>query len=390
MSMIRCGAQVALLAWAFAAPFAAAETLHRYDADTSASLTRTSVTYGRVPSPGSTLRHRWVVAGRDADGRLRVEGHRFTSTSRRYITRDWLTGAGSVSRVSVGWVGASGAHGDDDRFITAVRDSNGRLRLILWEHGRSTRLGTATFRPAIRSSQIDTASLYNGYFVTAAREADDDIRIDLWRVTSDDRIVHRTSAIAGSGSWANVVNAEGRRVVAVFRNTSGQLTTQMFSINDHYDDFDYHSGWVSSQAGEVKARAWNDRFIVAAFETASDQLGVYFFDTQGGIHFHSSNIQSGHTTGTISDLAISRRGKLATAVRDSAGHLKLLRWDLSADGSVERLTDNEVSGYPMGDATHVLAEGGSGIGSDLSTHNQLLTGGRDSNDELRLTVFHSN
>jgi hypothetical protein len=367
---------------------ARADELHRYDIDTASPTDHIDVAYGRVPTPGSNLLHRWVVAGRDANSNLRIRGYAFTSSSRENITNDWATSAGTVTQVAVAWVGASGYSDEDDRFVTAVRDSEGKLRLISWAYGEAERLDTGDYQPSILNSQISIATLFNGYVATAAREADEDIRLDLWRITNSGSVIHEASAIAGRGSFANVVVARTGKLVAVFRNQEGQLSTQMFSIDAQYSQLTWHSGWVSSQAGKVKARPWNENYIVAAFETSSDTLGVYFYDTQDDIKWHAGNIQSGHATGAIADLSVNTTGKLTTAVTLPSGTLKIIRWNF-VSGGVERDTDNVESGYPEGAASYPAVEGGSGAGNDISTYDQLLTAVREADGDLRLTVWHS-
>ena len=367
---------------------AGAEELRRYDVDVYGAMSKIDIAYGRVPTAGSTLLHRWVVAGRDADSNLRIKGFAFTSSTRQNIDNTWTTTAGGVSQVAVAWVGANDYDGQDDRFVTAVRDTDGKLRLMSWRYGEAARLDTATFLPAIKNSQISIASLFNGYVATAAREPDDDIRLDLWRVTSAGFIHHRASAVAGRGSFANVVYGFNGQIVAVFRDTDGRLSTQEFSISTQYDRLVWASGWVSSLAGKVKARSYNDRYILAAFETSAGTLGVYFFDTQGDIHWHAGNIQSGHGTGAIEDLAVNGTGKVTTAVRMPSGNMKVVRWEFSG-AAVTRETDNEVSGYPEGAASALAVEGGSGAGEDISTHDQLLTAVADEHGDLRVTVWHS-
>ena len=122
----------------------------------------------------------------------------------------------------------------------------------------------------LSNTAISITTLYNDYMVTAARELDDDIRLDLWRITNAGSIVHEASTIAGRGSFANVVQDYNGHVVAAFRDEQGQLSTQKFSISTQYDQFYYHSGWVSSQTGKVKASSYNDHYIVATFITAAD------------------------------------------------------------------------------------------------------------------------
>lgn len=367
---------------------AAADTLERHDIDTFSALHRFDLTYGRVPDPASTLRHRWVIAGQDAASNLRIRGFAFTNASREFIDQTWTTSAGAVSQVALAWVGAEGPDGEDDRFVTAVRDSEGLLRLISWRYGQAARLDTASYLPVINNSQISIATLYNGYLATAARETDNEIRLDLWRVTGSGIIQHRAWAIAGRGSFANVVNALNGQIVAVFRDEDGRLSTQEFSISTQYDALVWSSGWVSSLAGVVKARSYNDRFIVAVFETDSGTLGLYFFDTQGDISWHAGNIQSGHPTGSITDLAVNGTGKLTTAVRQGDGVFKVIRWAYSS-GNVERDTDNEESGFVEGAGSDPAVAGGSGIGADLNTHDQLATAVTDGNGNLRVTVWHS-
>ena len=250
----------------------------------------------------------------------------FIQSGGSFVRRGTAT-AGAISDVST----AALANG---RFVTAMRDGSNDLRLISWDvasDGTITRRETAT---AGTIGEVSLASLNSGRFVTAMRDGSNDLRLISWDVASDGTITRRETATAGTIGEVSLVALSSSRVVAAIRDGSSNLRLIVWDVAG--DGGMIRRG--TARAGRIS--------LVSLLPLGSSRVVAAMRDGSGGLRLITWDLDvSGNltrrgdeTAGAVSKLSLSALspGRLVVAVRDGTGNLRLLSWDVATNGTLTR------------------------------------------------------
>ena len=229
---------------------------------------------------------RVLIAVRDGSGNLVVKNWEVMSNGALKRVGDTaLQGqpAGAISLVAI-----SGAGGG--KIVTAVRDSGGNLKLVVWEvlsSGGIKRLGDS-------GQQGEPASLLDvgggeGYLVTAIRDGGGNLKLISWKISPDGTVITR---VADSGHVAGGID----RLSCVSLPKAGLL----FGSDP------------SRIVTAVRTKGGGLKLIVWQIAPNGAVTRMEDFDETSAISF----VRMYPTTTDV----------YLTAVRDSAGNLKLMAW----------------------------------------------------------------
>ena len=246
---------------------------------------------------------RVVTAVRDSEGSLKVTG--WTVSALGAITHadtdiDNLTGR--VSEIAIDTVGA-------DKVVTAVRAQNGRLKLITWsvdDHGMVARLGdSGDLGQAGSKITLQTLALSTSRAVTAMKNANGDLELTTWEMDA-------------GGSWTDL-----HSVLSYTANEIGMTNYCRNCAPDVSDPPTYRvlTG-VKDNAAHLKLISWN-------------------IDANGNIAQHLESTAAAQCTSQIAlnyQKAYDKE-RIITAVRNSSGNLELITWRFN-NGQIERLADS--------------------------------------------------
>ncbi|MBP0016365.1 MAG: hypothetical protein J7647_02270 [Cyanobacteria bacterium SBLK] len=275
-------------------------------------------------------RHNFAVtAVRDSDGNLRVISWRVRCGTP--ITRRDTEVAGAVSEIAL-------TQARDGFVVTAVRDSDGNLRVISWEvepNGTITRRDTevagAVSEIAV-AQRLDPFSPLDTFIVTAVRDSDGDLRVISWSVSNTGNLTRRDTEVAGAVTTIDVAG--------------------------------YNKGVVTG----VRDSANNLRLI--SWEVANNG-GITRRDTETAGMVSAIAMDSAHPR-TAADPSI-----VVTALRDNNNNLRVISWSVSDTGNIIR-RDTEVAGIVSNIDTAQIRLG------DGPIKDRFVTAVRDSNADLRI------
>lgn len=136
---------------------------------------------------------------------------------------------GEISRLSLAGLN----FGSSSLFVTAVRNSEDKLQLLVWAasaNGEAEVRSTHTTDGTIK--EVAIAVLGEKRFVTALRDSNDQLRVIAWQASSDGRSIDRLGT--ATGSKINRVSAAGThssdQVFVAARNSEGKLEVWSFEI----------------------------------------------------------------------------------------------------------------------------------------------------------------
>jgi hypothetical protein len=215
------------------------------------------------------------------------------------LVRQSSASAGTVHRLAAVAIGGG-------RLVTAVRDGSGNLKVIAWGIGPDgssvERLGSAS---AGTGQEVAASFAGLGLVATAVRTATGTLKVILWKVDEAGQVTR-----AGDGSAGAIGSA-----LSICRVGLGLVVTS-----------------VITGEGNLKVIAWS--------VTASGEITRQADATAGAVS-RIASAESWPLRVTDDGLESNTYGQLTTAVRDSAGNLKLIHWAITKNGkSITRLADS--------------------------------------------------
>jgi hypothetical protein len=276
--------------------------------------------------------------------------------------------------------------------LSAVRTDAGNLKLIGWSTGGATvsrqddsanQAGAVSEIAMTRSRNIP---------VTAVRTANGTLKLISWDDNIDLSSINRLKDSANQAGEATRIAIQpvglGREAELVTACRTGSGILKLISWNlQRGDGALTRLGDSQNKAGAISlvdmTTVMRGNIIVTAVRNASGDLKLISWRiSPDGTTFDRLD-DSGTQAGKVSEIAIagSEEGTRAvTAVRDGAGNLKLISWDIAQDGTITRLDD---SANEAGQATNIAIDGG---GGDFSP-SRYVTAVRTGSGNLRLIAW---
>jgi hypothetical protein len=251
--------------------------------------------------------------------------------------------AGDVDQIAAVPLGAS-------RLVTAVRSANTeRLKLILWEISSGgteiTRLGDSGTQAGVVGA-IALADLGFGKLASAVRTSEGTLKVILWDASGA-----TVTRLGDSGDQAGAVDlvaavatGPGQLVTAVKGTESGRLRLIRWDISPDATTIarGADSGTQGGAIDRLAAAANGPGQLVTAVRTSGGDLRLIAWTVDGsGIHRVAD---SGMQAGAVDRVAVASLGlgRIATNVRSTnSGRMKLIVWSVDAKAAaVTRLGDS--------------------------------------------------
>ena len=223
------------------------------------------------------------------------------------------------------------------RVVTAVRLTNGNLKLISWgitDAGQLVRRGDET---AGAITDVTIAEPRSDIVVTAVRLANGQLKLISWRIESDGTPTRCDDETAGPITDVALVTVKTGVVVTAVRLTNGNLKLIAWTVSPN--------GTIARR-GDINAGAITavhttrtpavDDGLVTAVRLADGRLKLIAWETSG--NGATITRRGDATTGEVSDVAIVHRGSggkfLLTAARDGNGKLLMQSWEVGSGGDL--------------------------------------------------------
>lgn len=209
---------------------------------------------------------------------------------------DTLTKLSEVKRGEISRLSIAGLNfGRSGLFVTAVRDDEDKLRVLVWANAETEPRAVAT---AGTVTEVATAALSRKRFVTAVRDGDDHLRVIAWQASEDGRAVERLGTSVGPRiSKLAAASSAADTVFIAARRSDGRLFASYFevvgdSVNPKESETYAEVGTIAASSGTTNTAAMRD---------SGGKLRL--------IHFWNPLFRGGTGTGAdISDVRISNDG----------------------------------------------------------------------------------
>ena len=292
------------------------------------------------------------------------------SNLKRLIARKGTGAGGEVSEVDVAQVA-------DGRVVTAVRTSSGNLKLIVWDISTD---GTQVTRKgeieAGSATDIRVCGFALGLVVTALREDNHDLKLIAWRIKANGEAERKGSEAAGTIQALAMCRLSidyVEYVVLAVREKENNLKIIAWKLTPHGNFI----RMADANAGDVK--------LVSISSAGMDSVETYIRDSDGNLKVILWQITSGKvirkgdaTAGPIDDVSGCNMDlDLSIAAVRTGGHLKVIAWQASADQlELERRGDSS------NEAGAVKEIATCRMGTDL-----LVTAVRDADNKLKVILW---
>ena len=278
-----------------------------------------------------------VTAVRDGAGDLKLNTWGVNSSG--VITPDSEEVAGAATQVAVEHPGLT------RDVVTAMRDSNGDLKLIAWDilqSGGIVRKGDelAGAVTKVAMTRVPTGGIG---VITAVRLGTGELKLIAWEVTTDKQFIRRGEATAGAVTEVAVTRVvEGfTGVVTATRGANGNLKLISWDVTPSLQIIkkaEAEAGAVTAVTTATVRVANFKEMVVTAVRLTDGNLKLIAWEVDANGQLTRRGEVLG---GAISKLALThpQDNDLVTTVRDGASNLKLIAWEVSATGEIQRQGD---------------------------------------------------
>jgi hypothetical protein len=112
-------------------------------------------------------------------------------------------------------------------YVVAVLDESNNLRIVTWQSIDPTPLGISSIRHSEPADKVAIAKVTGRSFVTPIKDSDGNLRVILWTISSDGKIINRVSHLTGPEIIeVTATEANGAALIAA-RRPNGQVFTVM-------------------------------------------------------------------------------------------------------------------------------------------------------------------
>ena len=265
---------------------------------------------------------RFATAVRASDGTLRVIAWQLGSDG--LVSQIGSESAGATDRIAAAQMGRN-------QLVTAVRTEGGDLKLISWRVGATgtvTRSGSAD---AGLLRDVAIVAINRNTAVTAVRTSESDLKLISWRVDSVSGAITRLRDTSfGKSVQQEVVSVAPGRIVVAIRPTSGHILLRALDV-DATGGFTSRGTISGPRISEFTMATLSGERVVTAGRRADDGSLVLtsWNVTPSGVLTQRSEANAG----TANAVAVATRGTAhaIVAVRLAAGTMRLIAWDAVGD-----------------------------------------------------------
>lgn len=287
---------------------------------------------------------RLITAVQTSSGNLKLIEWRIHSRGGVQRVADSGSAAGDATHIDIARAQSQ------NRFITACRTSNGRLKLISWSAGGTiTRLGDSG-NAAGDATLNRIVAITNTIFVSACRTESGNLLLISWRLNSDGSITRLSDSSNAAGTVSEISliylrsSGSNHQIATTVKTSSGRLKVIIWNV--------LSNGAITRLGDSGSAIEIGSRICSAV--TLGGFLAISC-KTEGGVGFLKIIIfsvspngktvtrqgDSGSLAGSIGRNALMTRPYgVISAVSTASGTLKLIKWQVSNSGVVTRFGDS--------------------------------------------------
>ncbi len=302
-----------------------------------------------IASANGAQAGRIITAVRTSQGKLRLISWQVSGSGPITRLADSGSQAGSASSIDI-------ARGR--RFVVACRTASGNLKLISWDidgTGTITRTGDSGDQ-AGKSTGIKIVAISNTLFVTACRAADGRLLLISWRLNSNDSLDRLGDSAEAAGKIGEVsllklpLTNTSERIATSVRTSGGELKVIVWRVS---------SAGAFTRLGDSADQAGQATMIRSALDPA-ERVVTSVRTSDGKLKLIAWGISStGNTVQRLGDSGAQAGGiegnslaslvdGVVSAIRTDDGKLKLIAWEIDANGAILRRSD---SGQQAGTAS---------------------------------------
>lgn len=272
----------------------------------------------------------FVTALRNGLGNLQLIAWSASSGSAANIKREGSVSAGAVSQVSATKLAGLGSL--DGRVATAVRNGEGNLQVDVWDfHNasdqvtrRSTLVGGAVSEVAVKTLRHGSSLNQATRFATAVRNSEGKLQIDIWDVDANGQLTRK-----GKASASAVTSAAAKNKIAIGRwddddiftasiNADGKLEITQWAVSESGL---LTKGDLATTGGEVTEIAASGSATVMRLKNDDGTFKLINWRIiNGQLVRHGENEWDGKVT------QVAATGSVLSATRMSDGTLRLVKW----------------------------------------------------------------
>ena len=289
---------------------------------------------------------RLMTAVRTSNGTLRLIAWRVSALGGVARTADSGNQAGAATYIDITRGPTS------PTFVTACRTSSGKLRLIAWRHAGSAinRRGDSG-NQAGAATQIKVEGLTNTVYVSACRTSSGILRLISWRLNANGSLTRLADSANLAGAVSEIAMSLVRGtgnfhiVATTVRMSNGRLRVITWRVRSDTGAITRRgdSGNVIGVASEVDTTMAPTGHLLVSCKTGAParRLRVITLSINAAGTTIARRGDSGNQAGRIVRNAIAARPYGAiSSISTASGNLKLIKWSVSVGGQVTRAGDS--------------------------------------------------
>ncbi|WP_202858050.1 serine hydrolase [Fulvivirga marina] len=248
------------------------------------------------------------------------------------ITPEIGTTYDAVSIVSVG----------NTQAVTAIRDANGRLKLISWSvaYDGTTISRQKSYTTSSYITAVKAVTLSNGRLVTAARLTNGNLQIRYWRVDNSGTFTLKDTEYAGEVGDIDLVKITQSRVATPVSTAGRDMKVIIWDVELTEQISREGDGTIANADIVAGAAVLSSmRLVTATKNNVTGNLEVQYWGVSysGGLTLKSTG-----SAGAIDDVSIAGLSytQFVTNVKQSNSLQKSIVWEICLDGSLTRKGDD--------------------------------------------------
>ena len=264
-----------------------------------------------------------------------------------------------------------------NRAVTAVRDSDGNLKLVAWDLNGVTSISRKGATGAGAIKEVKLSEPKDNYILAAVRTGDGVLKMIAYGVTPSGNFLRVADKTLGKIALLDVATIGGgdKKTVTAMRDQAGNLKIIVWDINVAANGNvsvvrlgDASAGLISALAVS-RARNFNGVFTAVRDSQGNLKVIPWKISSNGQTITRGSSGTAGAVGGAI-DVAPLAQG-VAVAAPDAQNKLRLITWSTNAAGNVGTRRDTATAGgateiqllnAPLGQSNlTVVARGADGV-----------------------------
>ena len=290
-------------------------------------------------SPG-----RLMTAVRTSSGNLMLIEWRVNERGGMQRVADSGSAAGAATHIDIARAKSQ------DKFVTACRTGNGKLKLISWSSSGGTIVRLGDSGDSAGASTLNRiVEITDTIFVSACRTASGNLMLISWRLNGYGTI----SRLRDSGNTAGEVseisltnlrnNGNNHQLATTVKAADGKLKVIVWSVSASSGVITRlgDSGSALGIGSRIGSAVTSNELLAISCKTETGSLKIIVFSVSLNGKTVTRRGDSGDLAGRIGrNTLVARPYGVISAVSTAEGTLKLIKWAISNSGAVTRFGDS--------------------------------------------------